>query len=338
MNRLRWSLTRSEFRVIPFDDDQGEATSLPRLHQRFGEGSKTLPAKGLAAAMADSGGDSPLPPETPITPSVSRKTTRFEITAKDLVQDADSTVQGTLSMLERSGALPHLCYSGEELARQLARPTPQLVHRVAVAIGEVSNFLASIPSDWPDDYETKLDLFWEIRIQVSFMLRLRPLDVVPLDILGCRKRDKTRWLIQLMCVAAIREQEASAAGEALSVQSDDSPMSSLMSRASSCYSVKSGSSIGSPTTAAARKRLKRVMSSYDLVTPRSEAEEGGFSPTLSISRWRSRGSLGSIGTPTSEFSPTWSAWSARTPAKSRSFFMTPNESISSVAHLGSAWP
>jgi len=120
-------------------------------------------------------------------------------------EDADCSVEGTLAALTRYQVHFSLAMSAEELREKILRPTPQFVWRVACAVHEATGFLPRLPSEWPTSKEEKLDLFWHIRVRVSGRLGLNPVDVSPLEVMHCRNREKTRWLLQLLAIAAAKE-------------------------------------------------------------------------------------------------------------------------------------
>lgn len=120
-------------------------------------------------------------------------------------EDLDGSVEGAFTALLQLGALCHVPYNDAQTRQQLERPTPQFVHRVAVAIHAVSGFLPSVPTVWPPDWGSKVDVFWEMRVRVASVLGYHPVAVSPVDILRCRERQATRWFIQLVAVSAARE-------------------------------------------------------------------------------------------------------------------------------------
>lgn len=210
------------------------------------------------------------------------------------VEELNGFIDSTLSRLSQTGALKYLCYGGSELRRQLERPTPQFVHRVAVAINQACGFMPWIPVQWPFTHDAKLDLIWDIRIRVAAVLKTHPVDVVPLDILLCRNRERTRWFVQLMALAASKEWK----------NMDAALFSNRSDSGTSCGTPSCGTpSCGTPSTqlslsSASPGRIQRAMSSasWDTPTP-SSASWDTPTPMLSEEASPSSRSSGYVGIP-----------------------------------------
>lgn len=124
-------------------------------------------------------------------------------------KDADDSVRGTAFVLLQYRQVQELDLHGHTLEDMLRRPNPKFVYQVAAVVHKATGFPAhGLPAEWPEGQDArklKLDLFWSLRFGISEILRLTPVEVSPIQILKCMEREKTRWFLQLLAIAAAKD-------------------------------------------------------------------------------------------------------------------------------------
>jgi len=128
------------------------------------------------------------------------------------VQDTPESTEAVLGQIIRWEGL---CggKSKKSAAELLARPPPKFILDVALAVKAATGFPANVEGDWPEAREERLARFKSIADTVGAVLSFTP-DFDPADVLKGKEVPKTLRLMQLLAVAAARQQPPESKKEA----------------------------------------------------------------------------------------------------------------------------
>jgi len=114
----------------------------------------------------------------------------------------------TKAMLTQMQVFDHMAKVDTSFEQLLERPNLRTVHRIVVAMKRATGFPAGILEDWPDTTDAKRAFLAQVWINItrSLDLRKKEQEFNSSDILQCTHRQRTRRLLQLLAIAAAREQ------------------------------------------------------------------------------------------------------------------------------------
>eukprot|EP00929_Paragymnodinium_shiwhaense_P088879 TRINITY_DN4918_c0_g1_i1.p1 TRINITY_DN4918_c0_g1~~TRINITY_DN4918_c0_g1_i1.p1 ORF type:complete len:1218 (-),score=502.29 TRINITY_DN4918_c0_g1_i1:137-3790(-) len=182
---------------LRLNDGQGEATE---------EGQEeTKHCAALQSLMAD--------PRLGALPSFMPQKPLRDYSIED-VMDSPETTEAVIGQLIRWENL----YGGKSrkpALELLTRPPPKFLLDVTLAIKAVTGFPANIEGDWPEAREERLKRFQTIADAACMALNVT-IDFDPTDVLKGKEVAKTLRLLQLVAVAAAKQQPAEAQGDGTS--------------------------------------------------------------------------------------------------------------------------
>mmetsp|Transcript_32302 Transcript_32302/g.74920 ORF Transcript_32302/g.74920 Transcript_32302/m.74920 type:complete len:1189 (+) Transcript_32302:78-3644(+) len=122
--------------------------------------------------------------------------------------DALDTPESTEAVLGQIIRWEGLCARSKKSAADLlARPPPRFILDVTLAVKAATGFPADVEDDWPEEREARLARFNQIASAVGAVLGVQP-DFDPTDVLKGKGVPKTLRLMQLLAIAAARQQPA----------------------------------------------------------------------------------------------------------------------------------
>mmetsp|Transcript_143761 Transcript_143761/g.364905 ORF Transcript_143761/g.364905 Transcript_143761/m.364905 type:complete len:456 (+) Transcript_143761:99-1466(+) len=122
-----------------------------------------------------------------------------------LPADADGDLVATKTTLAHLRVFDSMLVTGVTPEQLLSRPTVKFVHRTVVAIKHATGFPQGVLEDWPEPAEAKIDFINRVWECVASTLGLAGVEFDAGDVLRCTNRQRTRRLLQLLAIAAVKE-------------------------------------------------------------------------------------------------------------------------------------